>query len=72
MMTFKSKYKVGQRVWVMSYNKPYETEINSVIVTCNYDDASRAGYEYILKAINKDPIHETKLFPSKKKLMDSL
>lgn len=69
-MTIKSKYSVGDIVWIMQNNIPITREIKRLRMTCDYGD--RIYINYSFNSTDNYTISENKVFSTKEDLINSL
>lgn len=66
-MTIETKYNIGDKVWAMYCNSPFEYEIDKVIVIHDYRETSTqyrvVGHKYFF---------DFEIFPTKEELLKSL
>lgn len=70
-MTFKSKYKIGQEVWVMRSNVPTCRKVSVIIIT-QYDHRENPTINYVMSQDSGEKYYETDVHPTKSKLIKSL
>lgn len=78
-MKIKTKYDIGQEVWVMKDNRPQKFKVNGISVECldgMYNSCIHSGIEAVKydlgERMNPMIYSEIYLFPTKEELLKSL
>jgi len=71
-MTFKTKYNVGEEVWVMRSNNPTCVKISAIAIGCYGVGIENTNINYSFLGVSSESYRENKVFPSKGKLIKSL
>ena len=71
-MQIKTKYNIGDKVWVIVNNKPTELLINSIEIFIHDMGQYRIGYSIWYVDKKNEGFEETQVFPTKEELLKSL